>query len=64
MVSTFTYLQETVYYLSPHIFLVRREKLALQQAKDAFRDAVIGLKVFGYSRSTLINVQYKAVVHL
>lgn len=54
-----TYLQETVYYLSPHILLVRREEFALQQAKDASRDAIIGLKVFGYSRSTLINVQWK-----
>jgi hypothetical protein len=48
------YLQKAIYYLPPHIFLVRSKEFALEHAEYAFRDAEIGLEVFGYSRSTLV----------
>jgi len=42
-----TYLQEAIYYLPPHIFLVGSEEFALEHAKYAFGNAEIGLEVFG-----------------
>jgi len=48
-----TYLQEAVYYLLAHIFLIGSEEVALEHAKYTFGDAEIGLQVFGYALSTL-----------
>jgi hypothetical protein len=47
------HLEQAVYELPPHVFLVGAEELALEQAVCAFRDAVVGLEVLGYPRSTL-----------
>jgi hypothetical protein len=40
------YLEQAVNYLSPHIVLVSDIQITFQQAEDAFRYAVVGLKVF------------------
>lgn len=50
-----SHLKKTVYYLSPHIFLVRIEQVALDQPVDAFRDAVVRVEIFGYPGSTIDN---------
>lgn len=52
-----TYLQYAVYDLPTHIFLVRGEELALEQAEDAFRDTVVGLEVFVYAGSAPIRAR-------
>ena len=48
---TGSYLEETVDDLTPHIFLMATEQLALQQAIDTFGNAVLGLEVLGCSKS-------------
>jgi hypothetical protein len=49
------YLEEAVDDLAPHIVLVGAIEVTFQQAEDAFRDAVLGLEVFGCSRSTVLG---------
>jgi hypothetical protein len=44
-------LQQAVYDLAPDILLVGREQLALEQAVDAFGEAVLGLQVLGWGQS-------------
>jgi hypothetical protein len=47
------YLQQTVDDLAPYIVPVGAIEVTFQQAEDAFRDAVVGLEVFGCAPSAV-----------